>query len=66
LPFALAEVSEESIGLDVTDALIDFTSATSNFRFMKTSGVEIPLADASVGLAHSAPRGCASTFRSAG
>jgi predicted SAM-dependent methyltransferase len=27
--------------------------ASSNFRFVKTSGVEIPLADASVGLAHS-------------
>jgi hypothetical protein len=42
LPFALADVSGESIGPDVTDALADFTSAPSNFRFVKTSGAEIP------------------------
>jgi SAM-dependent methyltransferase len=52
LPFALADVSGESIGL-VTDALIDFTPAPSHFRFVTTSGVGIPLADASIGLAHS-------------
>jgi hypothetical protein len=62
LSFALADDNNESIGLDVTDALIDFAPSLSNFRFVRTSGVKVPLADASVGLAHSD----ASTFQSAG
>jgi SAM-dependent methyltransferase len=53
LPFAIAGLAGEVLGLDVTDALIDFTAAPSNFRFVKTEGVEIPLADSSVDLAHS-------------
>jgi SAM-dependent methyltransferase len=53
LPFAIAGFAGEVLGLDVTDALIDFTAAPSNFRFVKTEGVEIPLADSSVDLAHS-------------
>jgi SAM-dependent methyltransferase len=53
LPFAIAGLAGEVLGLDVTDALVDFTAAPSNFRFVKTEGVEIPLADSSVDLAHS-------------
>ena len=53
LPFALAGLAAEVLGLDVTDALIDFAAAPANFRFVKTEGVEIPLADSSVDLAHS-------------
>jgi SAM-dependent methyltransferase len=53
LPFALARLAGEVLGLDVTDALVDFAAAPSNFRFVKTKGVEIPLADGSVDLAHS-------------
>ena len=53
LPFALAGYARETLGLDVTDALIDVAAAPANFRFVPTSGVDIPLADASVDLAHS-------------
>jgi SAM-dependent methyltransferase len=53
LPFALASLAGEVLGLDVTDALVDFAAAPSNFRFVKTKGVEIPLADWSVDLVHS-------------
>jgi ubiquinone/menaquinone biosynthesis C-methylase UbiE len=53
LPFALSGFAQEVLGLDVTDALVDFAAAPSNFRFLKTDGVEIPLADNSVDLAHS-------------
>jgi ubiquinone/menaquinone biosynthesis C-methylase UbiE len=53
LPFALSGIAREVLGLDVTDALVDFAAAPANFRFLKTDGVEIPLADNSVDLAHS-------------
>jgi SAM-dependent methyltransferase len=53
LPFAMASLAAEVLGLDVTDALIDFAAAPANFRFVKTEGVEIPLTDCSVDLAHS-------------
>lgn len=53
LPFALSGITREVLGLDVTDALVDFAAAPANFRFLKTDGVEIPLADNSVDLAHS-------------
>jgi SAM-dependent methyltransferase len=53
LAFAMARRAGEVFGLDVTDALIDFAAAPSNFRFVRTKGVEIPLADGSVDLAHS-------------
>ena len=53
LPFALSGFAREVLGLDVMDALVDFAAAPANFRFMKTDGVEIPLADNSVDLAHS-------------
>jgi SAM-dependent methyltransferase len=53
LPFAMAGLAAEVLGLDVTDALIDFAAAPANFRFVKTEGVEIQLADNSVDLAHS-------------
>ncbi len=53
LPFALSGFAREVLGLDVTDALVDFAVAPANFRFLKTDGVEIPLAENSVDLAHS-------------
>ncbi|MER9082604.1 methyltransferase domain-containing protein [Mesorhizobium sp. M0199] len=53
LPFALSGNTREVLGLDVTDALVDFAAAPTNFRFLKTHGVDIPLADNSVDLAHS-------------
>jgi ubiquinone/menaquinone biosynthesis C-methylase UbiE len=53
LPFALSGFAGEVLGLDVTDALVDFAAAPANFRFLKTDGVEIPLAENSVDLAHS-------------
>jgi predicted TPR repeat methyltransferase len=53
LPFALSGFAREVLGLDVTDALVDFAAAPANFRFLKTDGVENPLAENSVDLAHS-------------
>ena len=53
LPFALAGVAREVLGLDVTDALVEFSAAPANFRFLKTDGIEVPLAENSVDLAHS-------------
>lgn len=53
LPYALSGIASEVLGLDVTDALVDFTAAPANFRFVKTDGVGIPLADNSVDLANS-------------
>jgi SAM-dependent methyltransferase len=43
----------EAYGLDVTDALIDFAAAPSNFRFLRTSGVEIPLPAGEIDFAYS-------------
>ncbi len=53
LPFALSGFAREVLGLDVTDTLVDFAAAPAGFRFLKTDGVEIPLAENSVDLAHS-------------
>ncbi|WP_244424604.1 class I SAM-dependent methyltransferase [Methylobacterium nodulans] len=53
VPFALASSAKEVLGLDVTDVLIDYTFAPANFRFVRTSGVKVPLPDASIDLAHS-------------
>ena len=53
LPYALSTIAREVLGLDVTDALVDFATAPANFRFVKTDGVGIPLADNSVDLANS-------------
>ena len=53
LPFALSGFAGEVLGLDVTDALVDFPAAPINFRFLKTDGVGIPLAENAVDLAHS-------------
>ncbi len=53
LPFALAGLAGQVFGLDVTDALIDFAAAPSNFQFVRTGGIEIALRDESVDLAHS-------------
>lgn len=53
IPFALSGTAREVLGLDVTDTLVNFTAAPANFRFVKTEGVDIPLADNSVDLANS-------------
>jgi SAM-dependent methyltransferase len=53
LPFSLAGLAGQVLGLDVTDALIDYPAAPSNFRFVRTKGVEIPLTNGSVDFAHS-------------
>jgi SAM-dependent methyltransferase len=53
LPMAMAPLAHEVLGLDVTDALIDYAAAPCNFRFVKTDGVDIRLPDCSVDLAHS-------------
>jgi ubiquinone/menaquinone biosynthesis C-methylase UbiE len=53
LPFALSGIAREALGLDVTDALVNFAAAPANFRFVKTEGVGMPLAENSVDLAHS-------------
>jgi ubiquinone/menaquinone biosynthesis C-methylase UbiE len=53
LPFALSAFTREALGLDVTDALVNFAAAPAGFRFVKTDGVQIPLAENSVDLAHS-------------
>jgi SAM-dependent methyltransferase len=53
LPFALSTFTREALGLDVTDALVNLAAAPAGFRFVKTDGVQIPLAENSVDLAHS-------------
>jgi SAM-dependent methyltransferase len=53
LPIAIGKTVREVFGMDVTDALIDYESAPSNFRFVKTDGVGMPLPDCSIDLAHS-------------
>ena len=53
LTLAVAGLVAQAIALDVTDALVDRTIAPSNFRFLKTSGVEIALPDGSVDLIYS-------------
>ena len=53
LVFEVAGRVSIALGLDVTDVLIDFDRAPSNFKFLKTAGVNIPLATGSVDLAYS-------------
>ena len=53
IPFAVAPRVARSLGLDVTDKLIDHAAAPPNFRFVPTSGWEIPLPDGSVDFAYS-------------
>lgn len=53
LAFAAARRIAKSYGLDVTDALIDFTAAPPNFAFLRTSGVTIPLPDGEVDFVYS-------------
>jgi len=52
-PFALSGIAREVLGLDVTDALVNFAAAPTNFRFIKSDGINIPLPDNSVDLANS-------------
>ena len=40
-------------GLDVTDALIDHGSMPANFKFLRSTGTDVPLPDGSVDLAYS-------------
>jgi SAM-dependent methyltransferase len=51
--FAVAARVMTSIGLDVNDSLVDMTAAPPNFRFLKSDGIRIDLADASVDFVHS-------------
>jgi SAM-dependent methyltransferase len=53
LTFAAARRVAMAYGVDVTDALVDFAVAPPNFKLLKTSGIEIPLPDASIDLAYS-------------
>jgi SAM-dependent methyltransferase len=53
LGFAAASQVHTVFGLDVTDALIDFASAPSNFGFLRTAGIEIPLPAGKVDFAYS-------------
>jgi len=53
LAFAVAGRTSTAYAVDVTDAWIDFAVAPSNFQFARTTGVEIPLASASIDLAYS-------------
>lgn len=55
LAMAVSANASEVIGLDVTDTLIDLTSAPRNFRFLKTGGVDIDLPEESVDVAYSKP-----------
>lgn len=51
--FALADRVATAYGLDVTDALVQRDRAPSNFTFLWTDGVTIPLPAGSVALAYS-------------
>jgi SAM-dependent methyltransferase len=53
LAFAAAARVGTVYGVDVTDALIDYSRAPSNFQFVPTGGVEIPLPGATADLAFS-------------
>ena len=53
LAFAAASQLRTAYGLDVTDVLIDFAAAPSNFRFLPTGGIEIPLSAEEVDFAYS-------------
>jgi ubiquinone/menaquinone biosynthesis C-methylase UbiE len=53
LGFAAAGKVSTVYGLDVTDALVDFASAPQNFRFLHSSGTNVPLPAATVDFAYS-------------
>ena len=53
LAFAVAQRASIAYAVDVTDVWVNFAAAPSNFRFIQTDGVEIPLPAASVDLAYS-------------
>jgi SAM-dependent methyltransferase len=53
LVFAAAGRVHKAYGLDVTDALIDFSASPCNFRFLLTRGVDIPLTTGTVDFAYS-------------
>lgn len=53
MSFAVAERVKQVVGLDVTDALIDFSSAPPNFAYLRTASTDIALADNSVDIAYS-------------
>ncbi|MBC7512858.1 MAG: class I SAM-dependent methyltransferase [Herminiimonas sp.] len=53
LSYAAAGMVQSATGLDVTDALIDFAQAPSNFHFVRTIGTNIDLASDAVDVAYS-------------
>lgn len=53
MSYAVAGLLRHAYGLDVTDALINFSHAPSNFSFLKTAGTNIDLQDDSVDIAYS-------------
>lgn len=53
MSFAVAATVKQVVGLDVTDALIDFGAAPANFAYLRTASTEIALADNAVDIAYS-------------
>lgn len=53
MSFAVAGRVKQAVGLDVTDALIDFQAAPANFAYLRTASTDIALADNSVDIAYS-------------
>lgn len=51
--FTVAKTVRTVYGLDVTDTLIDFESAPSNFRYLATDGIDIPLPGEKIDFAYS-------------
>lgn len=53
LGFAAAKTAHTVYGIDVTEALVDLQAAPSNFRFLRTDGIGIPLPNAATDFAFS-------------
>jgi len=53
MSFRLADRVKQAIGVDVTNALVNFSAAPANFRFVKTDGIAIELPDQSVDFVYS-------------
>lgn len=53
LGMAAAKRVRKAYGVDVTDTLIDYNVAPPNFRFLRTSGIDIPLAAEEADFAYS-------------
>jgi len=50
---AVAAHVQEAVGIDVTGTLIDHAAAPANFRFVRTDGTNLPLADGMADLVYS-------------